>query len=97
MSLSIPQVKVYFFNPVFREKKRRKRGKSEDLASYPDDFMMRRSLKRQSYDCAVHLDEIPMSNNNDANESGTDDLSETDSEDERAWGVRKNYGKETYV
>ena len=99
-SLSIPQVKVYFFNPVSSgHDSTRKRVDSADLVSYTDGQPKTSSLKRHSYDCAVHLDEFSLSNNNEVTESGNEDLSDTDSENETAWPRKepKPHRKDTYI
>ena len=92
-------MKVFFFNPACGNETMRKRAQSEDFTSYTDGSTNTGSMKRHSYDCAVHLDEIPLSNNNEITESGHESLSDTDSETETAWIKEpgKNYRKETFV
>ena len=97
LSLS-PQVQVYFFNPACGDETTMERVQSGDLTSCTDGPPRTGSLKRHSYDCAVHLKEISLSNNNEVNESGNENLSETDSETESAWkDTGKKYRKETFV
>jgi hypothetical protein len=92
-------VKVFFFNPSRGNETTRKRVQSEDFTSFTDGSAKTGGMKRHSYDCAVHLDEIPLSNNNEITESGHESLSETDSETDEAWSKEpgKNYRKETFV
>ena len=89
-----------FFIPASGKVSSRKRVQSQDLVSYADGASKTGSLKRHSYDCAVHLDEIPLSNNNEVGESANESLSDTDSENEETWSKvvpSKNYLKETYI
>ncbi|XP_028408520.1 phosphatidylinositol 3,4,5-trisphosphate 3-phosphatase and dual-specificity protein phosphatase PTEN-like isoform X2 [Dendronephthya gigantea] len=95
------KVKVLFLNPDSADEMSRKRVQSEDLASSSDDVSATKCLKRYSYDCAIHLDEMPVANNNEAVDSSNENLSETDSENEgqekEAGAGNKNYRKETYI
>lgn len=82
----------------------RKRTRGEDLTSFSDDLgHTDKYSKRYSYDCAIHLDEMPATNNNDATDnneaadSSNENLSETDSENDEPSVGNKNYRKETYI
>ena len=91
---------MYFSNPASSgDERSKKRVRSVDVASYNDGEPTSSSMKRHSYDCAVHLDEFSLSNNNEVTESGNESLSDTDSENETTWTRKepKNYRQETYI